>query len=63
MYKRYWIAKYVKNGFEFKVFLYGTEQELWDYTKSEFGYQLAYSGATDKEVEAGKVLGMKFYMM
>lgn len=63
MYKRYWLAHYEKNGFSFPVFLYGTEQELWEYTKSEFGYQLGYRGATDEEVKAGRLLGMKFYLM
>lgn len=61
--KRIWVASYNKNGFEFKVLLYGTEQELWDYTTSEFGYQLGYRGATDKEIEAAKTLGMKIYCM
>lgn len=61
--KRIWIASYCKNGFEFKVLLYGTEQELHEYTRSEFGYQLGYSGATDDEVATAKKLGMKIYYM
>ena len=61
--KRVWIATYNKNGFEFKLMLYGTEQELHEYTRSELGYQLGYRGATDAEVAAAKQLGMKIYYM
>lgn len=63
MYKRYWVCHYQRNGFDFVVFLYGTEQEIWEYMVSEFGYKLSYSGATDEEVAAGKKLKMKFYMV
>lgn len=61
--KRYWIAKYVLKGFEFPIFLYGTESEMQDYCKGELGYIPAYSGATDAEVAAGKALRMKFYIV
>ena len=62
MYKRYWICYWTKNGFELPIFIYGTENELHEYCESELGYMPRYSGATDKEIEAGKVLRMKFYM-
>lgn len=61
--KRYWIVKYNRNGFEFPLFLYGTESEMQDYCQSEFGYIPAYSGATDSDVQAGKMLRMKFYIV
>lgn len=62
MYKRYWICHYEKNGFSFPIFVYGTEDEMREYMTSELGYQLGYSGATEKEVEAGRALRMKFYI-
>lgn len=61
--KRYWIVKYVCSGFELPIFLYGTEREMQEYCKNEFGHIPAYSGATDTEVEAGKTLRMKFYLV
>ena len=61
--KRYWIVKYVYSGFELPIFLYGTESEMQEYCESEFGHVPAYVGATDAEVEAGKTLRMKFYLV
>lgn len=63
MNRRYWIVKIVRNGFEFPVFLYGTENAMQDYCLSEFGCITSCSGATDDEVAAGKLLKMKFYMV
>ena len=63
MYKRYWIVKYNTKGFEFPLFLYGTESEMQEYCQSELGYIPAYSGATDIQVEAGKALRLKFYIV
>lgn len=61
--KRYWIVKYTWNGFELPLFLYGTESEMQDYCQSELGRIPAYSGATDAQVEAGRALRMKFYIV
>ena len=69
MYKRYWLVAINKNGFEAKFLVYGTEQELWKYLNSEIGGgderhtgNYRYSGATDKEVEAARLLGIKAYL-
>lgn len=61
MYKRHWIVKVTRNGFEFKVMLYGTEKELRNYIDTELSDYSGYHGATEKEVEAAKTLGMKIY--
>lgn len=67
MYKRYWVIRGTKNGFEMKLFLFGTEDELAPYLNTEVDGHVFdnywYSGATDKEVEAAKALGLKIYMI
>lgn len=69
MYKRYWLVAFWKNGFEGKMLVYGTEEELWVYLDSEIGGgterttgNYRYSGATDKEVEAARILKLKAYL-
>lgn len=69
MYKRYWLVGFWKNGFEGKMLVYGTEEELWTYLNSEIGggddkhtgnYQ--YTGAREEDVKAARQLGMKAYL-
>lgn len=62
MYKRYWLVKINTNGFESKMLVHGTEQELWSYMESELGYIPGYCGATEQEVTAAKMLGIKAYL-
>lgn len=69
MYKRYWLVAFWKNGFEGKMLVYGTEEELWTYLNSEIGDggdrhigNYSYSGATDRMVEAAKLLRIKAYI-
>lgn len=69
MYKRYWLVAFWKNGFEGKMLVYGTEEELWDYLNSEIGGgddrrigDYSYYGATDRMVEAAKLLRIKAYI-
>lgn len=69
MYKRYWLVKFWKNGFEGQMLVYGTEDELWAYLNSEIGGgngrrtgNYRYHGATDREVKAAKLLCMKAYL-
>lgn len=69
MYERYWLVAFWKNGFEGKMLVYGTEEELWDYLNSEIGGgderhtgNYSYSGATDAEVEAARLLKIKAYI-
>lgn len=61
MYKRYWLVGFWKNGFEGKMLVYGTEQELWEYLNTELD-SYCYTGATDKEVAAAKLLKIKAYI-
>lgn len=62
MYKRYWIAHIERNGFDYPLFIYGSEDDFREYCESEIGYVPRYSGATDKDIEAGRQLRMKFYL-
>lgn len=69
MYKRYWLVAFWKNGFEGKMLVYGTEEEMWAYLNSEIGGgderhtgNYSYSGATDAEVEAARLLKIKAYL-
>ena len=69
MYKRYWLVAFWKNGFEGKMLVYGTEEELWNYLNSEIGGgddrrigNYSYKGATEEEVEAAKLLRIKAYI-
>lgn len=62
MYERYWLISHVVYGFEMKFFMYGTENAIQSYMASEFGSILSYTGATDAEVAAGRLLGMKVYL-
>lgn len=69
MYKRYWLVSFWKNGFEGKMLVYGTEEELWSYLNSEIGGgdsqhtgNYRYSGATEQEVEAARLLKIKAYI-
>lgn len=69
MYKRYWLVAFWKNGFEGKMLVYGTEEELWAYLNTEIGGgderrigDYYYSGATDRMVKAAKLLKIKAYI-
>ena len=69
MYERYWLVAFWKNGFEGKMLVYGTEEELWAYLNSEIGGgddhhtgNYSYSGATKEEVEAARLLRIKAYI-
>lgn len=69
MYKNYWLVAFWKNGFEGKMLVYGTEEELWAYLNSEIGGgddrhtgNYSYKGANQQEIEAAKVLRMKTYL-
>lgn len=69
MYKRYWLVAFWKNGFEGKMLVFGTEEELWNYLNSEIGGgddrhigNYSYKGATEQEVEAAKLLRIKAYI-
>ena len=67
--RRYWVVCINKNGFEAKFLVYGTEKETWDYLDSEIGGggfgctgDYSYYGATDVDVRAARILGIKAYI-
>ena len=62
MYKRIWGFKIDNRGFESLVLVYGTEEEVQEYMRSEYGYIPRYSGMTNKEEDAARVLGLKVYL-
>ena len=69
MYSRTWLVSFWKNGFEGKMMVFGTEEELWAYLNSELGCSYkgctgdySYKGATDAEIEAAELLRMKVYL-
>ena len=61
--KRNWIYKFSNNGFKMVVIINGTEDEMRAYL-SEINPKGdgRYSGATNKEVECWKALGMPIYL-
>lgn len=62
MYKRYWMVSLDTNGFQSKFLMYGKETDIQKYMISELGGICGYSGATEKEVEAAKILHIKAYI-
>ena len=62
MYKRNWLVKFKINGFKMVTLVYGTEEEMREYMKSEIGDNFYYVGATDTDVAYGKKLGIPVYL-
>lgn len=68
MYRRTWIVTITTYGFKSKILFYGSERELWAYLRPDFGGDerttgnYSYSGATEKEIQAAKLLGMPVYI-
>lgn len=62
MYKRYWMMKIDRYGFEALFMMYGTEQECQSYMESEFGNILSYHGISEEERNSAAKLGMKCYL-
>ena len=62
--REHWVVKINVKGFEGMMMMYGTESDVWKYTKSEFGYTCycSYRQASDEEVMMAKKLGMKVYV-
>lgn len=60
--KRYWLIHWTNFGFDYPVIIHGTEDEMREYCRYQYGYVPRYSGATDKEIEAAKTLHMKMYL-
>ncbi len=51
-----------RNGFRYKVFVNATEERLRKYMESELPEAVNYSGATEKEVEAARLLRLPIYL-
>lgn len=67
--RRHWLVGFWKNGFEGKMLVYGTEEEMWDYLNSEIGGgderrtgDYFYVGASEAQVKAARILGIKTYL-
>lgn len=61
-YRRNWLLKHVVNGFESVMMVHGTEREMQEYMRSELGCVPAYTGASEAQCEAHRLLGGKCYM-
>ena len=59
--KRTWMVTYKFNGFQSKLFIEATEENLWRYMESELGSMCAYTGASEAEVKAAKTIGLPIY--
>lgn len=67
--RRHWLVGFWRNGFEGKMLVYGTEEEMWDYLNSEIGGgderhtgDYHYTGARKEDIEAARILGIKTYL-
>lgn len=66
MYKRVWMVKVSRGGYDLVLFFEGTEAELRAYLDSEllqYFDTYHYRGANEQEVAAAKSLGMKIYLV
>lgn len=62
MYNRVWMVTCERFGFTYKVFVNTTEERLRDYMETELPEAVKYTGATDAEVEAARLLKMPIYL-
>lgn len=64
MQKRIWKIDVSSYGFKYVIFVYGEERRVIDYIHSEItGHVKFYSGATEEEVSAARILGLPVYMV
>lgn len=61
MYERIWKVKCSRNGFTYCVLVRTTEKKLRGYMETELPEAVSYSGATEAEELAAKVLGLPVY--
>ena len=61
MYERIWNVKCVKAGFTYRIFIRTTEEKLQGYIETELPDAVSYSGATEAEELAAKVLKLPIY--
>ena len=60
--ERVWQVRYKENGFEYSLFIRGTEAEMQCYMDSEMEFVGSYYAINDAEIEMVKKLGMKIYI-
>ena len=61
MYERVWKVKCSRNGFTYCVMVRTTEEKLRGWMETELPEAVSYSGATEAEELAAKVLGLPVY--
>ena len=61
VYERVWKVKCSRNGFTFCVMVWNTEEKLRRWMETELPEAVSYRGATEKEEQAAKVLGLPIY--
>ena len=62
--KRNWFVMLSIEGFESVMLMYGTQSELWHYMRNSFHYSIhyRYRVASDEEVTAARMIGVKAYI-
>ena len=60
--KRNWMVTCERHGFKYTVFINATEERLLKYVETELPEAKAYTGATDAEVEAARILHLPIYL-
>ena len=62
MEKRTWMITCERYGFRYKVFVNATEDRLQKYMASVLPEAVKYTGATDAEIEAARLLQLPVYL-
>ena len=57
-----WMITCQRFGFTYKIFVNATEERLRKYMETEIPEAVKYTGATDKEVDAARLLGLPVYL-
>ena len=60
--KRNWMVTCERYGFRYVVFVNCTEDRLRGYMETELPEAIRYTGATDAEVEAARLLRLPIYL-
>lgn len=60
--KMNWIVTCERHGFRYVVLVNSTEERLREYMETELPEAISYTGATDAEVEAARLLRLPIYL-
>jgi len=60
--ERIWEVRYKINGFEYALYIRGTEPEMQDYLDSEMDFVGRYHALSDKEIDMVKALKIPIYL-